>query len=137
MISQTAEYALRAAACLAREPELRLTTPQIAARTHVPAGYLSKVLQALGRGGLVRSQRGLGGGFELTRQPSEISVLDVVNAVDPLPVITVCPLQLPEHEHALCPLHRKLREAQLVVQQTFAETTLDELVSPESKPQWP
>lgn len=137
MISQTAEYALRAAACLAREPELRLTTPQIAERTQVPAGYLSKVLQALGRGGLVRSQRGLGGGFELTRSPAEISVLDVINAVDPLPVVTVCPLQLPEHAEGLCPLHRKLREAQLTVQKTFAETMLAELVGPTAQPAWP
>jgi len=137
MISQTAEYALRAAACLAREPELRLTTPQIAERTQVPAGYLSKVLQALGRGGLVRSQRGLGGGFELTRSPEDISVLEVINAVDPLPVVTVCPLQLPEHAHALCPLHRKLREAQLTVQKTFSETMLAELVGPETSPAWP
>ena len=64
MISQTAEYALRAIVYLAGQ-ELPQTTQQIAATTRVPAGYLSKVLQALARGGLVHSQRGLHGGFTL------------------------------------------------------------------------
>ncbi|NUQ01687.1 MAG: Rrf2 family transcriptional regulator, partial [Armatimonadetes bacterium] len=94
MISQTAEYALRAIVCLAAQPEGRLTTPQIAGATRVPAGYLSKVLQLLGRAGLVRSQRGLGGGFVLARPAELISVLDVVNAVDPIQRITGCPLEL-------------------------------------------
>ena len=60
LISQTAEYALRAVISLARDPSTAQTTRQIAASTHVPAGYLSKVLQALGRAEIVVSQRGLG-----------------------------------------------------------------------------
>ena len=51
MFSQTAEYALRAVACLARESGGAMTTRQIADAVRVPAGYLSKILQALARGG--------------------------------------------------------------------------------------
>jgi len=51
MISRTAEYALRAVIVLGSSPGSPLTTQQIAARTRVPSGYLSKVLQALGRAG--------------------------------------------------------------------------------------
>ena len=72
MFSQTVEYALRAIVFLAdRNPETT-TTEQIAEVTRVPSAYLSKVLQSLSRGGLVRSQRGLRGGFTLTKDPSEM-----------------------------------------------------------------
>ncbi|MEK7732321.1 MAG: Rrf2 family transcriptional regulator, partial [Planctomycetota bacterium] len=55
MISQSAEYALRAVLWLAGHPEATLSTAEIARRTMVPGGYLSKVLQALARAGLVVS----------------------------------------------------------------------------------
>ena len=61
MISRTAEYALRAVVVLGSSPGGPLTTHQIAEQTRVPSGYLSKVLQALGRAGLVEAERGLRG----------------------------------------------------------------------------
>ena len=70
------------------------TTQQIAEETRVPSGYLSKVLQALGRAGLVEGQRGLYGGFVLSRSLDELTILDVINAVDPLKRINRCPLGL-------------------------------------------
>lgn len=73
MISQTAEYALRAIVYLAMNPDSAFTTQQISATTKVPAAYLSKVLQSLAKAGLVKSQRGLGGGFVLTKSPENIS----------------------------------------------------------------
>jgi len=129
MISQTVEYALRAVVCLAGADEGRLTTPQIAEATQVPGGYLSKVLQALGRARLVKSQRGLGGGFVLARRPDQISLLEVVNAVDPFQRIACCPINHPEHEHELCSLHRRLDAALEAVEKAFAETTLSELLA--------
>ena len=63
MFSQTVEYALRAVAYLAYEAPAPRTTEQVAEATRVPPAYLSKVLQALSRGGVVRSQRGVGGGM--------------------------------------------------------------------------
>ena len=80
MISQSAEYALRAVVTLATHPDVRMSTASIADATKVPAGYLPKVLQALARGGLVASIPGRIGGFALVRSPGSISVLDVVNA---------------------------------------------------------
>jgi Rrf2 family nitric oxide-sensitive transcriptional repressor len=128
MISQTAEYALRAVVALAQHHDKAMVTPQIAKVTKVPAGYLAKVLQTLGRHGLVQSRRGIGGGFTLARDPAEISVLDVVNAVDPVKRIHRCPLQLGSHQGKLCPLHRRMDEATAHVEQSFAETTIDELL---------
>jgi Rrf2 family protein len=127
MISQTAEYALRAVVCLGTAPDHRpLTAQVIAGKTLVPAGYLSKVLQGLGRAGLVESQRGLRGGFVLARGLDEISVLDVVNAVDPIKRIRHCPLNLVTHGTRLCPLHRRLDEAIAQVEALFKGTTIAE-----------
>lgn len=129
MISQTVEYALRAVVCLADDPESSRTTGEIARITRVPPAYLAKVLQALTREGLVRSQRGIGGGMRLNRPPDQITILQVVNAVDPIQRIHTCPLGLPSHGARLCPLHRRLDEAQAMVESAFASTTLAELLN--------
>ncbi len=134
MISQTSEYALRAIVWLAGHPQTPLTTQQIAAATRVPAGYLSKVLQSLGKAGLVHSQRGLHGGFALTRKPEKLTVLDVVTAVDPLPRIRRCPLGLRGHGKRLCPLHRRLDDAVAMLEAYFKETTIAALLNDPSAP---
>jgi Rrf2 family nitric oxide-sensitive transcriptional repressor len=134
MISQTTEYALRAVVWLAGHREDPLTTQQIAAGTRVPAGYLSKVLQALGKAGLVHSQRGLHGGFMLARPPERLSVLDVVNAVDPVPRIRRCPLGLRGHGTHLCPLHQRLDDAAGLVERSFKESMVSELLDEPERP---
>lgn len=133
IISQTAEYALRAAVLLARSHGAAVTTPQLADASKIPPQYLSKVLQSLRRAGIVSSQRGTGGGFVLTRPPGEITALEVVSALDPIERIHSCPLNLAEHGTNLCPLHRKLDEAIATVQTAFGGATLDQLaVVPET-----
>lgn len=128
MISRTAEYALRAAVCLAEAEGQPLTTAQIAEATQVPIDYLAKVMRALGRAKLVHSRRGLNGGFTLVRKAESTTVLDVINAVDPIERIERCPLGIPGHTK-LCPLHRRLDDAIAMVEQAFAESTIAELVS--------
>ena len=128
MFSQTVEYALRAVVHLASEAPAPLTTEQIAAKTLVPRAYLSKVLQSLGRAGLVHSQRGMGGGMTLTREPDQMTILDVVNAVEPIQRIRTCPLGLAAHGVRLCPLHRRVDDALAMVEEAFAKSTLAELL---------
>lgn len=128
MISQTTEYALRAVVYLAQHSEESWTTKQIAAATRVPAGYLSKVLQGLSRSGLINSQRGRHGGFQLTHSPQELTVLEVVNAVEPIRRITRCPLNLASHGANLCPLHHALDETIAMVEKKFGETPVSTLL---------
>jgi Rrf2 family protein len=128
MISQTAEYALRAIVYLAGQ-DSPCTTLQIAATTRVPAGYLAKVMQGLSRAGLVRSQRGLNGGFTLGLDPDELSVLTVINAVDPIQRIRECPLGIPSHGRRLCPLHLRLDQAAEMVETAFGETMVSDLLA--------
>ncbi|HJQ81721.1 MAG TPA: Rrf2 family transcriptional regulator [Lacipirellulaceae bacterium] len=128
MISQTAEYALRATVYLADQDGPR-TTAQIAKTTQVPAGYLAKVMQSLGRAGVVKSQRGLNGGFTLAHDSQKLSILAVVNAVDPIHRFPECPLGIPSHGRRLCPLHYRLDQAAAMVEQAFGQTMVSELLA--------
>jgi Rrf2 family nitric oxide-sensitive transcriptional repressor len=132
MFSQTTEYALRAIVRLAAHGAEPQTTGQIAAATQVPAGYLSKVLQALGRAHLVSSQRGLCGAFTLTRPAKTIRVLEVVNAADPIQRIETCPLGLKSHGKELCALHRRLDNAIAHIEHAFSESTIADLLAERS-----
>src|SRR5262245_11875601 len=97
MFSQTVEYALRAVVFLASQPGEPATTEEIAKRTKVKAPYLAKILQGLVKKGIVKSQRGVGGGVTLALPPDELTILEVVNAVDPIKRIKTCPLELSSH----------------------------------------
>ncbi len=128
MFSQTVEYALRVAVALAvAEPEAR-TTDQLAVATRVPRAYLAKVIQALVRGGVATSKRGVGGGVLLSKPSARMSVLEIVNSVEPIGRITTCPLGLAAHGVKLCPLHRRLDDALAHVENAFASTTLAEIL---------
>ncbi len=129
MISKTTEYALRAVVALAGADGQPMLSPHIAETTQVPQAYLSKVLQTLVRAGLVSSQRGQGGGFVLAKPPSDITVLDIVDAVDPIQRIESCPLSLESHSKSLCPLHRRLDEAIASIRASFGSTSLADLVT--------
>lgn len=124
MITQTAEYALRAMVYLA-DQEAPRTTSAIAEKTQVPAGYLAKVMQGLSKAGLVHARRGLHGGFVLVSSPDELTILEVINAVEPIRRYHECPLGL--HGKKLCPLHRKLDDAAKTIEDAFCNTTVADL----------
>jgi len=83
-ISSRCEYACRALLELAGSAEGNLPTPSvvIAERRHIPEKYLVHILLQLKRAGLVRSMRGSHGGYILAKAPNEISLLDIVEAID-------------------------------------------------------
>ncbi len=128
MISQTAEYALRSVVCLASYPEAALITEEIAKITKVPRSYLSKVLQSLGKAGIVRARRGLHGGFSLAKPAEALSLLEVINAVDPIPHIETCPLDLKQHGGNLCPLHKRLNDAITLIENAYRDSTIGDLL---------
>ncbi len=129
MFSKTVEYALRAVVHLAHESPAARTTAQIADATQVRPAYLAKVLHGLARAGIVATQRGVGGGVSLGRDPADLTILDVVNAVEPIRRITTCPLGLKTHGVRLCPLHRRVDDAMALVEEAFGGTTLAEVLA--------
>lgn len=129
MFSQSVEYALRAMVHLADHAPAPRTTDQIAAATQVPKAYLSKVIQGLRRAGVVRSRRGIGGGVVLAKAPAKLTILEVVNAVEPIGRIRQCPLGLITHGLRLCPLHKRMDAALAMVESAFRSTTLAEVLA--------
>ncbi len=82
-ITRQADYALRAMLYLAQlEPTQRAATSQIAEEQHIPPSFLAKIISQLSIAGLIHTSRGARGGVSLARQPEEISVLEVVEAID-------------------------------------------------------
>jgi len=114
---------------LAAEAPNGRTTDQISLATRVPRAYLSKVLQSLVRAGVVHSQRGIGGGMTLSKPADELTILEVVNAVEPIQRIRTCPLGLSAHGENLCPLHQRVDSALALVEDAFRSTTLAEVLA--------
>jgi Rrf2 family protein len=131
MFSQTVEYSLRSAVALAQHYGEPCTAMKLSEVTEVPAPYLAKVLQGLVRAGLVTSRRGLHGGFMLAKSPRELTIWDIIQAVEPFQRIRECPLHIQSHRGGLCPLHRRLDDAMEIVESSFRRTTLADLVQAE------
>jgi Rrf2 family iron-sulfur cluster assembly transcriptional regulator len=91
-VSTRSDYAARALLSLALHgSEHPTSVKEIADRTNLPQPYLEQILLAVKGAGLVRSKRGVGGGYVLARLPSEITLADIVGAVEGP--------QLPMQEH--------------------------------------
>jgi Rrf2 family transcriptional regulator, nitric oxide-sensitive transcriptional repressor len=123
MFSQTVEYALRAMVQLAAAAPEASTTQHIAESTRVPGAYLAKVLQSLRRAGLISSRRGVGGGVRLARLPKKISLLEVINAVEPLERSVETPKPRTS-AGTLAALNRKLDAMLDQLQKSCASTSL-------------
>jgi Rrf2 family protein len=81
-LSARADYALRAAIEIATVTEGHVTAEQVAGRQRIPVKFLETILTQLRRANLVRSQRGPDGGFWLARAADQISLADIIRAID-------------------------------------------------------
>lgn len=116
-------------AFLAAEDGRTAVARDIAAATEVPVNYLQKILSSLARAGLLKAQRGLGGGFCLSRPAAAITMHEIFKAVDAnVERITRCPLGRPDHT-SLCPVHQRLDETYAMIDQVFRSTSLATLLA--------
>jgi Rrf2 family iron-sulfur cluster assembly transcriptional regulator len=125
-VSTRGDYAARALLSLALHDSERPTSvKEIAERTNLPQPYLEQILLAVKGAGLVHSKRGVGGGYVLARPPEEITLAEILAAVDG-PLTTL----LPEHDH--CEGHCVLQEVWVGVSDQMSSLleghTLAELV---------
>jgi Rrf2 family protein len=116
---------------LARRPVGEVVMLDVVAREEdIPASFLGKIFQSLIKAGLVRSTRGSGGGFALEKGAAEITVLDVVEAIEGPIALQRCLDEAAGCEHAGgCALCGLLAEAQDRVKEVFARTTITNLSS--------
>jgi len=105
-LSQTGRYALRILGFLADHPGEWVQGRVIAARTSIPANYLSKILNQLRKSGFVDSQRGWGGGFLLPEPAKKVRIADVLDAIDGPRDKGRCVFELRKCDRGHpCPLH--------------------------------
>jgi Rrf2 family protein len=132
-ISTRGRYATRMVVLLAaRGPGASLTKTEIAAEEGISAGYVQQLMMALRLAGIVESHRGREGGFSLSRPADEITVADVLKAVegDVMPA----PCQGTGHceRAADCPTRPVWDEAALLLNDLFSRTSVASLVEREA-----
>ena len=131
MLSQTAEYALRAVVLLAgRAPGSTARVGELADALDIPQNYLSKTLHTLTRAGVLVSARGKGGGFALGRPAEDITLLEIVDPFDRLGTRPTCLMGQGECSEAhACAAHHTWKEVSSRVQGFFSQTTLADLAT--------
>lgn len=90
MITRKTDYAIRCVLHLAESPEEVVMISEIAKQRNIPTSFLAKILQRLARAGIVKSLRGVKGGFTLAKKPVDISLLDVVEAIEGSVAMNIC-----------------------------------------------
>ena len=132
MITREADYAMRTVLYLAREQvkETAVSTAVLAEEMEVPFRFLRRIVRTLVDVGIISSQRGKGGGIQLARPKEEVSLLQIIEAVDPknikfntcLAADGTCSRS---HE---CAVHPELSKLQVVIEQHLGEITMDKIV---------
>jgi Rrf2 family iron-sulfur cluster assembly transcriptional regulator len=131
LLSQTAEYALRAMAWLAMSSEGKpVRAADLSRTTGIPTHYLSKVLRRLVLANLLESQKGQGGGFSLSRAPREIAFIDILSAVDAFPTQGRCAFGWGMCDAAdPCALHNSWTHLNDRIQEWASGTSLEEIAN--------
>jgi len=128
-LTRKGEYAIRGIIYLARQPAGKMALiSEIAAASEVPQTFLAKIFQNFAKQGIVNSYRGTGGGFILARPPSQITLREVVEAVEGPIVPNRCLIGKGScAKDADCPVHPVWRKVQLQVVQILENVTIEEL----------
>lgn len=130
-ITRQADYALRAMIYLAKlEPNQRAATSQIADKQSIPPSFLAKIISQLSIAGLIHTSRGARGGVSLARTPGEVSILEVVEAIDGPITLNECteePSACPFGEE--CPLRSLWCDTQAELVDRLRKTTFANFVS--------
>ena len=137
LYSKTAKYAVLALAeVAAREGGGLVATRQIAKATSSPYPLLAKIVNQLHRAGLVKATRGKQGGIKLSRSASEMTIKDVVVALDGPAILNDCPLFLdPCNCEKHCALHEIWKPARDAVVRFLEDTTIQAVADARARPE--
>lgn len=128
MISQAAERALQAVVYLGSQGGEPRTAAQIAEATGTSVMDLEETLSRLSRAGMLAPPRRVDHGFLLLANLTDVTVLDVVRAVEAFHPIEDCPLGRPAQTSGLCPLHRPMENVSIAEKRAPDRTTISELL---------
>jgi Rrf2 family transcriptional regulator, iron-sulfur cluster assembly transcription factor len=124
-LSHTAGYAIQALSLVARSGGRLCLIREIARGSGIPKPYLAKIVNQLAREGLITAKRGYRGGIYLNRPPREITLLDVVEAIDGKEFIAECMLGLTSCSAPCgCPTYKIWNRVREEVRAALRQTTL-------------
>ncbi|MCG3181918.1 MAG: HTH-type transcriptional regulator IscR [Phycisphaerae bacterium] len=135
-ITRTTDYAVRVVLDLAiRLPSgQRVTSGQIARRQGIPPGYVPKVMQSLSRAGILATLPGRTGGVQLLRDPKELTVLEVVEAMEGPVALNRCLIRKGEcPRDVICTVHKVWARAQESLTNVLAGATIASLIPPDER----
>lgn len=130
MFSTSCHYALQGMIYIAlhSDGEKNIELSQIASEQKIPKHFLSKILQVLVKNGLLQSMKGPIGGFRLNRPPKEITLIEIIAAVDGLGVFNQCGIGFKQcNDENPCPIHDDFKVVRSKVKNLFETKTLFEL----------
>ncbi len=127
IFSKKCEYGIQAVLYLAaRNDQGLIVSDEIAKNLNIPKEFISKILQSLTESGIINSRKGRVGGFTLGKSPDQITLLDIVEAIDGLEVFNNCVLGFPEcSPEKPCPLHDKWGKLRTQAYNMLADETID------------
>ena len=128
-LSKLADYGIVMMTHMARDAGRQQTAPEIAARSHLPLPMASKILKGLAHAGLLVSHRGAKGGYGLARSPHQISVADVIVALEGPIALTACIEHAPGEcdIEALCPARANWQRINRAIREALEGITLMEM----------
>jgi len=128
-VTRESDYGIRSVLYLARQPLKKVSfVNEISEEYKIPRSFLAKILQKLVKGKIVRSYRGVKGGFSLARPAREISVLEVLEAIEGGLSMNVCVLDKKQCNFSKhCPTHFLWANVQNKVTDMLKKTNFDEL----------
>ncbi|HVC51310.1 MAG TPA: SUF system Fe-S cluster assembly regulator [Stellaceae bacterium] len=131
ILSKLADYGVIVATQMAIHGDRQANAAAIAVETRLPPATVAKVLKALGHAELVSATRGAGGGYRLARPATEITVAEVVAAIDGDIGLTQCSVHVDECAHTnYCPTRPHWAAINRAVGQALAAVSLDDMISP-------
>ncbi len=134
-LNQATDYAFRAVLYLSMQPPGEVIEARaIAGSLVIPNRFLLKIMRLLAKGGIVRSFQGVGGGYALARNPGEITLKDVVEAIEGPIRINKClvdPAYCNRQGVPHCAVHQALGSIQDVLAQEFASHNFQQLAGGE------
>lgn len=135
IITRATDYSIRAVLRMAEHhPTSVVSKHEICTAEGITPAFLAKILQPLIKSGIVRSKRGVSGGFALAKDPSKLTVLDIMKAVDEPLELNRCVLKnKPCVKNNMCPVHDLWLEAKDSFEAVFSKQTLAELAKVRSK----
>jgi len=127
-ITRETDYAIRCVLHLSKDPDRVIMVDSIARDKKIPKSFLAKILQKLSKAGIVKSFRGVNGGYQLDKHPSEISLLNIIESIEGPVLMNECAMNKKACDMSdSCSVHPVWVKIRKIVEGTLSDYNLETL----------